>query len=179
MADHRSALDRLAEPRGLGSVSAHIERLRWQVEAERKLGGRAEPTARHLVFTGNPGTGKTTVAHLVGEIYRDLGVLRRGHVVAAEAAELIADHVGGTAKATNRKVDEALDGVLLIDEAYRLGRLYRPRGRWRGCRLRWDGQPGAGLRRAVLAAPAHDSRRRGNPLDRRRPRWHHARDRLR
>jgi SpoVK/Ycf46/Vps4 family AAA+-type ATPase len=120
MADHRSALDRLAELRGLHSVSAHIERLRWQVEAERKLGGRAEPTARHLVFTGNPGTGKTTVAHLVGEIYRDLGVLRRGHVVAAEAAELIADHVGGTAKATNRKVDEALDGVLLIDEAYRL-----------------------------------------------------------
>jgi SpoVK/Ycf46/Vps4 family AAA+-type ATPase len=120
MADHRSAWDRLAELRGLGAVAAHVERLRWQVEAERKLDVRTEPTARHLVFTGNPGTGKTTVAHLVGEIYRDLGVLRRGHVVVAEVADLIADHVGGTIKATNKKVDEALDGVLLIDEAYRL-----------------------------------------------------------
>ena len=123
--DGRSVWERLAELPGMIPVKRHLERLRWQLEAERELraAGRAGPRetgSRHLVFTGNPGTGKTTVARLVGEMYRDLGLLRRGHLVETKASELIAGHVGQTGIGTERKIDEALDGVLFIDEAYQL-----------------------------------------------------------
>jgi SpoVK/Ycf46/Vps4 family AAA+-type ATPase len=120
-----SAEERLAALRGLDSVKAHIERLRWAMEAERRLraegrGLEASASSHHLVFTGNPGTGKTTVAELVGEIYREAGVLRRGHLVKAEARDLVAGYVGQTAIQTGKTIDRALDGVLFIDEAYRL-----------------------------------------------------------
>jgi SpoVK/Ycf46/Vps4 family AAA+-type ATPase len=123
--DRSSAEERLAALRGLDTVKAHIERLRWAMEAERRLQaeGRAKgasASSHHLVFTGNPGTGKTTVAELVGEIYREMGVLRRGHVVKAEVRDLVAGFVGQTAIQTGKTIDRALDGVLLIDEAYRL-----------------------------------------------------------
>jgi SpoVK/Ycf46/Vps4 family AAA+-type ATPase len=79
-----------------------------------------EPLSLHLAFLGNPGTGKTTVANLVGEMYRDLGVLRKGHVVKAEYKQLTSEHVGGSAKRTQEFIEKAYDGVLFIDEAYQL-----------------------------------------------------------
>jgi Cdc6-like AAA superfamily ATPase len=119
----QSAWDRLTELTGLSTVKEHIDRIRWRAEAEtrrRREGLLREPGSLHLIFTGRPGTGKTTVARLIGELYREIGVLRRGHLHAPEASELIGMYVGHTAVQTNQAVDAALDGVLFIDEAYRL-----------------------------------------------------------
>lgn len=119
----QSAWDRLTELTGLSEVKEHIDRLRWRAEAEarrRREGLLREPGSLHLIFTGGPGTGKTTVARLIGELYREIGVLRRGHLHAPEASDLIGMYVGHTAVQTSQAVDAALDGVLFIDEAYRL-----------------------------------------------------------
>ena len=79
-------------------------------------------SSRHLVFTGNPGTGKTTVARLLAQIYRTLGVVSRGHLVETDRAALVAGYVGQTAPKVVAVFDAADEGVLLIDEAYALVR---------------------------------------------------------
>ncbi|MDR7001707.1 AAA family ATPase [Neobacillus niacini] len=78
------------------------------------------PIQLHAVFTGNPGTGKTTVAQIYAELLRDCGILKRGHLIVASRADFVAGYVGQTAGKTKKKIREALGGVLFIDEAYSL-----------------------------------------------------------
>jgi len=94
-----------------------------RVQKLRKERGLPVPDAsRHLVFTGNPGTGKTTVARLLAQIYRTLGVVEKGHLVESDRSQLVAGYVGQTAIRVRETFDRADEGVLLIDEAYALAR---------------------------------------------------------
>ncbi|MYL19296.1 AAA family ATPase [Halobacillus litoralis] len=121
--EERTPMQRLDELIGLTSVKTEVRKLSSFVQAQQKRKEKGHPVVPiqlHSVFSGNPGTGKTTVAAIYADVLKECGLLKRGHMVVASRSDLVAGYVGQTAIKTKRKIREALGGVLFIDEAYAL-----------------------------------------------------------
>ena len=110
---------------GLDSIKKDVVNLISLVKVQqmrKNKGLKSVPVSLHLVFTGNPGTGKTTVARILAQLYKEIGVLKKGQLIEVDRSDLVAGYVGQTALKTQEKIKEAMGGILFIDEAYTLAK---------------------------------------------------------
>lgn len=108
---------------GLQKVKDHVNTIVNEVKFNQMIEQQGKITTTsnyHMIFTGSPGTGKTTVAKLLAKIFDQLGIISKGHLIETERSEMIGSHIGHTEKNTKRIVEQAIGGVLFVDEAYQL-----------------------------------------------------------